>query len=70
MLKERVLKQTMNAPDDELQLDLLKGFIYNKGGKDDKWEELGDEEEEDHDDERKELGDDDDDEFEEEEDDD
>jgi len=44
MLKERVLKKTMNAPEDELLIDLLKGYIYNKGDNEEKWEELGDEE--------------------------
>jgi len=67
MLKERLLNKTINAQNDELQMDLLKGYIYNKSHNEDKWEELGDEEEDDDDDdERKELGDDEDDEFEEE----
>jgi len=59
MLKERLLNKTINAQNDELQMDLLKGYIYNKSHNEDKWEELGDEEEDDDDDdERKELGDD------------
>ena len=53
-----VLNERFNAHNDELQTDILKGYIYNKG----KWEELGDEEDDDDDnDERKELGDDEDD---------
>lgn len=68
MLKEREYNKIFNTHNDELQIGTLKGYIYNKGDNEDKWEELGDDEDEENDDhdERKELGDDEDDEFEEE----
>ena len=68
MLKEGVLNKTISAPNDELLLEELKGYIYNKFDNDDEWEELGDEDEDNDNDERKELGDDEDDDFEEEDD--
>ena len=68
MLKEGALDKTINTTDDELLIEELKGYIYNKVYEDDEREELGDEDEDNDNDERKELGDDEDDEFEEEDD--
>lgn len=66
MLKERELIKTFNAHNDELLIDILKGYMFNRDDNDDIREELGDEEDDYDDDERKELGNDEDDEFEEE----
>ena len=68
ILKEGVLNKTVNANNDDLLMEELKGYIYNKVYEEDEREELGDEDEDNDNDERKELGDNEDDDFEEEDD--
>jgi len=51
MEKERVLNKKFKVNNDEFLIDLLKGYIYNKGDNDDQREELGVGEEDDEDDE-------------------
>ena len=64
ILNERVFNSTINASNDELLIEKLKGYFNNKFDDDDEREELGDEDEDNDNDERKELGDDEDDDFE------
>jgi len=58
LLKKVVLNELINDPNDDLLMEELKGYIFNKAYEEDERKELGDEEEDDDDDERRELGDD------------